>query len=324
MDIIGLARTTWYYRHNPRRKTTGGNSCRYSPKTLSDKQRQRVRELLEQGRGKGLSVSRVFYDHLDSDEPLVGSLRTFYRIEKQRRLDRGISTSTHRKIVCKIPVVVADKPGQVLCWDITWLPASFVSKGFHLDTVLDLYSRKIVGYTVQPRQDKDIVKQLIEQVIVDFKTSGHRVDVVHTDNGKVMTSSVMKTMLGNHNVELSLIRPSVSNDNAFEEASHRTVKHHRLARETYRDIDQANAVVAAIVDQYNNFDRHSGLYGYTPQEVFSGAWVKILAHRRRKEDEYYARHPQRRPKKSAYVPPPSVVGINAGSMPEVENFSPVA
>ena len=94
------------------------------------------------------------------------------------------------------------------------------AKGFHLYTALDLYSRKVVGWTVQHRQEKTIATRLIEQVIADQELNGHSVDVVHTDNGKVMTSHMMKAMLDERGVQLSLIRPNVSNDNPFEESSH--------------------------------------------------------------------------------------------------------
>ena len=60
------------------------------------------------------------------------------------------------------------------------------AKGFHLYTALDLYSRKVVGWTVQHRQEKTIATRLIEQVIADQELNGHSVEVVHTDNGKVM------------------------------------------------------------------------------------------------------------------------------------------
>lgn len=281
------------------------------PRKLDESDYTRIAELLVRGRAQGLSVARIFFDHLDGPDPLLASIRTFYRINAQLfpALERRRRPATP---VRGVPIVTADRPGQVLCWDITWLPGSFVTKGFHLYTVLDLYSRKVVGWTVQHRQEKTIATRLIEQVIADQELNGHSVDVVHTDNGKVMTSHMMKAMLDERGVQLSLIRPNVSNDNPFEESSHRTIKHHRYALETYDDIQHAQKVIGRIIDEYNNRDRHSGLNGYTPSEVYSGTWRDILEHRREKETVYYATHPHRRPRKSVYKPPPKTVGINNG------------
>ena len=314
LEIVGLSKSSWYYRHHPRRrKRDDGSACHVSPKQLTAAQRKTVASLLVAGKRKHHSVARIFFDHLDGDGEMVASLRTFYRVHAQLRAQNPLAYVPRRRRNTRgVPVVTASGPGQVLCWDITWLPASFMSKGFHLYTVLDLFSRKIVGWTIQPRQVKSVATDLIRAVIKDQRLHGHDVQVVHTDNGGVMTSHSMRTMLDENGVELSLIRPNVSNDNPYEESSHRTLKHHRFALESYRDIAQAEQVVGRIIEAYNHRDRHSGLNYYTPDEVYTGKWKQILAHRRAKEQRYYQAHPPRRPAVSAYTAPPELVGINIG------------
>lgn len=128
-------------------------------------------------------------------------------------------------------------------------------------------SRMVVGWTVQLRQEKTIATRLIEQVIADQELNGHSVEVVHTDNGKVMTSHMMKGMLVEHGVQLSLIRPNASNDNPFEESSHRTIKHHRYALETYGDIQHAQKVIGRIIEKCNNRVCYSKLGGNSPRQA---------------------------------------------------------
>ncbi|MEJ5998765.1 DDE-type integrase/transposase/recombinase [Corynebacterium sp. H130] len=224
---------------------------------------------------------------------------------------RGVRSCSPRPI----PQVSATGPGQVLCWDITWLPQSYFGKGLHLYTVLDLYSRKIVAWTIQHVQKQQLANALIAKAIDDLGKSGKKVQVVHTDNGKVMTSNTMKDLLAYRGVSLSLIRPNVSNDNAFEEASHRTIKHHRWAREVYPTMDDAVATIGNIINEYNFKDRHRGLNGFTPQQVFDGSWEEILDTRVSKYAPYYAKHPERRPSKYGLCPPPHTVGINIGKQP---------
>ena len=314
LRVVGIGKSGWHYRHNPRpRKRDLGIASHVSPKQLTDAEREAIVGLLVEGKRKKHSVARVFFDHLDGEGDMVASLRTFYRVHAELRASNPVAfIHPPRRRSRGIPVVTASGPGQVLCWDITWLPASFMSKGFHLYTVLDLFSRKIVGWTIQPRQIASIATQLVSHVIKQQQLDGHTVKVVHTDNGGVMTSTSMRTMLDEHRVELSLIRPNVSNDNPYEESSHRTLKHHRYALETYRDIGEAEKVMSRIIEAYNYRDRHSGLNNYTPEEVYTGVWKSILARRQEKENRYYQTHPYRRPPTSAYKAPPQKVGINIG------------
>ena len=317
LAVVGLSRSGWHYRHHPRPKKTAGQKP-VPPKKLTDGEHERIREVIAAGHEAGLSVSRIFFDHVDSDGDLLGSLRTFYRIYHEV-FDPQPTPEKARK-PRGIPQVAATRPGQVLCWDITWLPAGFMTKGYNLYTVLDLYSRKIMGHTIQYQQRQSVANTLIHSVISQAGLDGHDVEILHTDNGGIMTSNSMRTMLNEDGVELSLIRPNTSNDNAYEESSHRTIKHHRYAKEVYPTIDDAIDTIGKIIDEYNNFDRHSGLNGYTPEEVYTGQWEEILTKRQAKEKAYYQKHPTRKPKTSMFKAPPQVVGINIGKITTLEEL----
>lgn len=311
LRLLGLPKTTLYYRRHPRPKRPVQQPKKPPPKALGVEERNQIAALLRAGQAEGLSVYKVFFKHLDSDDPLLGSLRTFYRINEQ--LTTTSRTQRARRQPQPPRVLLATKPGEVLCWDITWLPGSFVTKGYHLYTVLDLYSRKIVGYTIQLRQEKHIATKLLNDVIAAERFNGAEVHTLHTDNGAVMTSTHMQRMLDAHGVELSLIRPGVSNDNPFEESSHKTLKHHRYAQAYYPNLQTADQVISRIIDAYNHHDPHSALAGFTPQQVYTSAWKQLLQHRKTKEEAYYTKHPQRRPQQSMFQPPPTTVGITIGT-----------
>lgn len=315
LKLLGLAKTTLYYRRHPRPKKPPQHPKAAPPKTISAPERQRIAELLRDGREQGLSVYKIFFNHVDSKEPLLGSLRTFYRVNNEIKTVPAPLRHGAPRAPQPPRIVTATRPGEVLCWDITWLPGSFMTRGFHLYTVLDLHSRKIVGHTVQLRQDKHIATDLIAQVIAAEQLNHTKVRVLHTDNGAVMTSTQMRHMLDTNGVELSLIRPGVSNDNPFEESSHRTLKHHRYALTSYPNIQAAAKTMAHIIDTYNNHDPHSGLAGFTPQQVYTGEWKPLLKHRKAKEEIYYNTYPQRRPPRSMFQPPPATVGIKIGTPP---------
>lgn len=103
-----------------------------------------------------MSIRQVFYDLYNSGVYL-GSLRSFYRVAARYRTsgdatDGAITTSggvaakaagvpSHRPVT-----VAATKPGQIVCWDVTFLPHVFTGSRFAACVFVDLYSRQIIGF----------------------------------------------------------------------------------------------------------------------------------------------------------------------------------
>jgi putative transposase len=58
---------------------------------------------------------------------------------------------------------IATAPRQVWCWDMTYLPANVMGRWFHLYLILDLYSRKIVGWEVHDTDDSDHAAHLVRR-----------------------------------------------------------------------------------------------------------------------------------------------------------------
>lgn len=58
---------------------------------------------------------------------------------------------------------IAAAPRQVWCWDMTYLPAQVLGRWFHLYLILDLYSRKIVGWEVHDTDDSDHAAHLVRR-----------------------------------------------------------------------------------------------------------------------------------------------------------------
>ncbi|AGN21012.1 Transposase-like protein [Corynebacterium glutamicum SCgG2] len=197
---------------------------RSGAKRISDADRAQIAVLLSAGFEQGLSVRQIYYQHLDSGERLLAGERMFYRIAQTLR-DPVVKPARRTREPATVPTVTATGPGQVFVWDVTWVKGSHTRVLYALHVVMDLFSRKIVGWTLQSREDKNVAVMLIEETI---KHEGlGRVEVVHSDNGSIMTSKDMARMLERYGVEQSLIRPGVSNDNPHCESVDHTIKHHR-------------------------------------------------------------------------------------------------
>jgi len=223
------------------------------------------------------------------------------------RRRRTASTATGPR---PVPVLVTDGPGQVLCWDITWLPGAFRGVRWALYLIIDLFSRMIQGWTIQDREDHHTATDLMRAVIID---QNGRVRTVHSDNGAVMTSRMMKKLFTDHNIVQSLIRPGVSNDNAQSESLFRTVKYGPAWPGVFSDIDHATGWFADFVEDYNLRHHHTGLAGFTPASVYHGTWTTVARARQATLTAAWQAHPERYRRPPQVRHPPDTVTLNLAS-----------
>jgi putative transposase len=91
---------------------------------------------------------------------------------------------------------IATAPGQVWCWDMTYLPANVMGRWFHLYLILDLYSRKIVGAEVHASDDADHAVHLVRRTaLAEGIASMHTKPVLHGDNGSTLKATTVLAML---------------------------------------------------------------------------------------------------------------------------------
>ena len=95
---------------------------------------------------------------------------------------------------------------------------------FYLYLILDIFSRKIVGWEVHEREGADLAARLIEQTVW-AEGCILKPLVLHADNGSPMKGAPLKATLEKLGVAPSYSRPRVSNDNPFSEALFRTCKY---------------------------------------------------------------------------------------------------
>ena len=151
---------------------------------------------------------------------------------------------------------------------------------FYLYMIVDIYSRKIVGWSVHPEEDSGHAAALIKQACIDEKVVQNQL-VLHSDNGSPMKGITMLSMLEKLGVIPSFSRPSVSDDNPYSESLFKTLKYHP----TFPLLDKFATVVASriwcekFVSWYNGQHLHSSLKFITPQQRHEGNDKAILTRR---------------------------------------------
>lgn len=315
LGVLGIAKSTYYRR---KRQATSKaaqqprvpHTQRRYPNRLPEDVYAEIVHLLQQGKTAGRSVYQTYYHHLDTHWRYLASLSSFYRIAKQQHVLQKSTTRRMRRRAHRQqrPQLSATRPDEIYCWDVTYMPGLTINTSFALYTVIDLYSRKIVGFTVQQREQASLAAEMFEQILA---ATTRKVQIIHADNGAMMTSKTLQALYAKHDITTSYSRPYVSNDNPHIESWFKTLKYHTTWPKTFASIEQAYAYAHAFITFYNTEHYHEALGGYTPDHVYNNTWTHIAEQRQRKMLNAYHHNPHRgHGKPPTVTPPPAKTTIN--------------
>ena len=173
----------------------------------------------------------------------------------------------------------ASAPCEVWTWDITWMPGPVAGMFFYLYLIVDIFSRKIVGWEVHERESADLAATLIRQAVMS-EGCITRPLVLHADNGSPMKGATMKVTMEKLGITASYSRPRVSNDNPFSEALFRTCKYRPdWPTKGFAARTDAQAWVKSFASWYNGEHLHSAIRFVTPNERHAGQDSATLANR---------------------------------------------
>ena len=247
--------------------------------------------LLTSSRYAGLSPKQLV-PQLADEGLYLASESTMYRVQRRHGLRTKKATASRTQVTRARTVHRATRPNQVWSWDITWLPTTVRGAYLYLYLVVDVWSRRIVGWRVADRESAEVAAALLMQ------TCRHgdipRGLVLHSDNGAPMRGSTMISTLQWLGVVPSFSRPHVSDDNPYSEALFRTLKHALMyPRLPFADLASAEGWVERFVNWYNSEHRHSAIRYVTPDERHSGREHRILARRRALYERARRANPER-------------------------------
>ena len=265
---------------------------RQSPKNkLSQEERTQVLEVINSEAYKDLPPSQIVPSLADKGT-YIASESSFYRImhEDKQQQHRGRSKAPKSK---PISTHVATGPNQVWCWDITWLPGSAKGFYYYLYLILDLFSRKVVGWEIHDEESSEHASELVARTHLREGVGEHPL-VLHSDNGSPMKGASLLATLDNLGVASSYSRPRVSNDNAYAESIFRTCKYRPdYPSRGFADISEARQWVLKFAHWYNHNHKHSGLKFISPAQRHDGIEKEIMAQREAVYRAARVKHPER-------------------------------
>jgi putative transposase len=190
---------------------------------------------------------------------------------KQGRIRAMRSYKRPRYVAGKLSVVTpdrlqrdftADQPDQVWVTDITYIRTW--QGWLYLAAVMDLYSRKIVGWSMKPTLARDLVIDALLMAVWRRKPTRHV--LVHSDQGSQYGSDDWHRFCRDHGLEPSMSRRGTCWDNAVAESFFSSLKKERVRRKIYPTREDARADLFDYIELfYNPRRRHSHNGGVSPE-----------------------------------------------------------
>lgn len=274
-----------------------GEDRRAGPKAapgnkLSAEERARLLQIANSEVYRDLSPKQIV-PRLADEGIYLASESTLYRLLREEnqlayREPSRPPTERHRP-----NEYVATGPNQVCSWDITYLQSPVRGCFFYLYMVLDVWSRKIVGWDVHAEEAGEHASAMIARACAREGVQRDQL-VLHSDNGGPMKGATLLATLQQLGIVASFSRPGVSDDNPYSEALFRTAKYRpEFPRRPFASLEEARRWVAWFVEWYNTEHRHSAIRYVTPEQRHSGREEAILAARRELYREARAKRPER-------------------------------
>jgi len=277
-DVLEVSlRTLQRWEKAPQKGDQRGGPVSGCAHALSEQEKQAIVKVSSGLEYRDLSPWQIVARLADTGRYL-GSESSFYRVLKQNDLLSHRHNSKPR-VHHRPKDLTARNPNEVWSWDITYMNSALRGTYYYLYLVEDIFSRMIVGWTIEEVESADHAGQLIDRICREQGIAKGQL-ILHSDNGGPMTGATMVATLERLGVMPSLSRPAVSDDNPYSESLFKTLKY----RPSYPDsafssIDQARAWVSRFVQWYNTEHLHSAIRFVTPSSRHLGLDPAILAKR---------------------------------------------
>lgn len=236
-----------------------------APHRLVSEERQAIREISLNEEYADLSHRQLSV--IASEKGVVQvSAATFYRQMKEERLIHKREPRLRPKQ--EKPEVKPTRPNEAWAWDLTYLP---LGVGFvYLVAIIDIYSRKIVGWHLSLSATVESVKKAWDKALSAEGLMGvlgaPQMPLALSDHGVQMTAKSMKQFFKDLGIKQVFARYQTPTDNAFIEAWFKILKWDELRYKDYTTFYELEEVITQIIRVYNTIRYHGGIGYVTPEQ----------------------------------------------------------
>ena len=228
-----------------------------------------VKAAFEAGKSRN-GAERILYDLVEDDNPLdIKTIRKSLKrqglIAKAARLFKVTTDSNH-----SLPVAPnllerdfsAQQPNEKWVTDITYLQTT--EGWLYLAVIIDLYSRKIVGWSMSKHIDAQLVCDALLMAL--WRRKFPRGVIVHSDRGSQYASHAFRNLLEKYSLTQSMSRKRNCWDNACAESFFHSLKVELIHDEPLQNSKQTREAVFEYIEvDYNRYRRHSAIGFISPE-----------------------------------------------------------
>ena len=212
--------------------------------------------------------SRQMARHLRRQGYVVGRMRVRRLMAKMglapiyQKPRTTIPHPEHRAYKYLLRGLTIDRPNQVWCSDITYIP---MRRGFlYLVAVMDWATRKVLSWRLSNSMDAEFCIQALEEALARYGPP----EIFNTDQGSQFTSPRFVDVLKDAGVRVSMDGRGRWMDNVFIERLWRSLKYECVYIHAFETGSELRAGLTNWISYYNTNRPHSALAGATPDEAY--------------------------------------------------------
>ena len=168
----------------------------------------------------------------------------------------------HRKYPYLLRDLVIDRPDQVWCSDITYIP---MKRGFlYLVAIMDWFTRKVLSWRVSNTMDVEFCIEALQDALMRYGTP----DIFNTDQGSQFRTPRFTGILEDRQIRISMDGRGRWLDNVFIERLWRSLKYECVYLHAFETGSELRAGLGRWIAHYNERRPHTALAGRTPDEAY--------------------------------------------------------
>ena len=215
---------------------------------------------------RGHQVGRHRVARLMRQARLRGSIKKQYRAPSGRRAVGRVAANVLGR------AFTPSQPNQVWAGDITYVRTD--AGWLYLAVVLDLYSRRVIGWAMQDRIGHPLVMAALTMALAHRPVRPGLLH--HSDRGSQYTSEAFQRLLADHGIRCSMSGQGNCYDNACVESVFATLKRERVTRRRYVTRAEARADLFDYLEVFYNRQRRHSLLGYRSPAAYENELHGLL------------------------------------------------
>ncbi len=260
--ILGISRSGYYAWRRPKQDVNEQERIFLSENIIrvfkESKRSYGSPRIYRQFKSEGISCGRHRIAKIMRSLAIVARKKRKYRKSVTLRHDRSFAANVlNRKFSF-------DKPDQAWVSDVSYFWTK--SGWLHLAIVMDLFSRRIIGWSMGAHVDANLTMQAFDMAVIN-RNPDHRL-IHHSDQGAEYTNHEYQDTLKSHSIISSMSRSGNCYDNAVAESFFKTIKTELTKNRKFETIEDARAAIFEYIEIFYNRKRLHSTLGYISPAEF--------------------------------------------------------